>query len=53
MGYNRLEARVLEMACVSVVVAININAFACGVLEVVAYVVAVVMFGVFNVFRVA
>ena len=34
-------------------VAININSFTCNIMEVVAYLAAVVVFAVFNVFRIA
>lgn len=53
MIYNRQESRLLEFACLSVMVAININSFTCTIMEVVTYLVAVVVFTVFNVFRVA
>jgi hypothetical protein len=53
MVYNRQESRLLEFACLSVMVAININSFTCNIMEVVTYLVAVVVFTVFNVFRVA
>lgn len=53
MVYNRQESRLLEFACLSVMVAININSFTCNIMEVVTYLVAVIFFTVFNVFRVA
>lgn len=52
MVYNRQESRLLEFVCLSVIVAININSFTCNIMLVVTYLVAVVIFTVFNVFRV-
>jgi hypothetical protein len=49
--FNRNESRFLEFACLSVVMVININAFACNVFEVAAYLAAVGCFVVFNVLR--
>lgn len=53
MVYNRQESRILEFACLSVMVAININSFTCNIMEVVSYLVAVTLFFIFNVFRIA
>lgn len=50
--YNRQESRLLEFVCLSVVVAININAFTCNIMEIIAYFAAVIIFLVFNIFRV-
>ena len=41
----------LEFAGLSVIVAININSFTCGVMEIVAYGLAFLLFFVFNVLR--
>ena len=43
----------MEFACLSVMVVININSFTCNIMEVVTYLAAVVVFAVFNVFRIA
>ncbi len=43
----------MEFACLSVMVAININSFTCNIMEVATYLAAVVVFAVFNVFRIA
>ena len=52
MVYNRQESRLLEFACLSVFVAININAYTCNIMEIVTYFTAVIAFTVFNIFRV-
>ena len=52
MIYNRQESRLLEFVCLSVIVAININSYTCNIMEVVTYIAAVVLFTVFNIFRV-
>ena len=53
MVFNRQESRLLEFVCLSVIVAININSFTCNIMEVVTYLIAVIFFIVFNVFRIA
>lgn len=52
MVFNRQESRLLEFACMSVVLAININAYTCNIMEIIAYFAAVIVFTVFNIFRV-
>lgn len=52
MPYNRNESRVLEFVCLSVMVAININAYASQILLVVSYLVAFVLFFIFNILRI-
>ena len=47
--WNRNESRFLEFACLSVVLAIHINAFACNAFELAAFLVALALFFVFNV----
>lgn len=41
----------MEFACLSVVLVVNINAFACNIFELAAFGVAALTFLIFNVFR--
>lgn len=52
MIFNRQESRILEFLSLSVVVVINVNSFTMNAHEIVAYLVAVAVFAVFNIFRV-
>lgn len=53
MVYNRQQSRLLEFVCLSVIVPININAFTSNIMELVAYAVSILLFVVFNIFRVS
>lgn len=52
MIFNRQESRMLEFLSLSVVVVINVNSFTINAMEIVAYFITVVVFTVFNIFRV-
>lgn len=49
---NKLEGRLLEFGSLSVFVAINIGVFTCNVMEITAYLLAVILFTLFNVMRI-
>lgn len=51
--YSRYESRLLEFWCLIVIVAINIGTFTCGIMEVVCFGAAVLLFVIFNVLRVS
>lgn len=50
--YNRNESRLLEFICLSVVFVININAYTSKIFLLVCFIVAIVLFAVFNLARV-